>query len=112
MQLRWGKYGRFLGCSGYSECKTILSLEKPVALGVRCPDCKEGNLQEKKSRRGKIFYGCNRYPDCHFATWDRPVAEVCPQCGEPILLEKVTKRDGRVWRCHKKGCTYKVQVAQ
>ena len=112
MQLRWGKYGRFLGCSGYPECKSIRSLEKPVDLGIRCPDCKEGNLQEKKSRRGKIFYGCNRYPDCHFATWDRPVAEVCPQCGEPILLEKVTKRDGKVWRCHKRGCTYKVQVAQ
>ncbi|MCZ6626313.1 MAG: type I DNA topoisomerase [Deltaproteobacteria bacterium] len=112
MQLRWGKYGRFLGCSGYPECKNIRSLEKAVDLGIRCPDCKEGNLQERKSRRGKIFYGCNRYPDCHFATWDRPVAEVCPQCGEAILIEKVTKRDGKVWRCHKRGCTYKVQVAQ
>lgn len=112
MQLRWGKYGRFLGCSGYPECKNIRSLEKAVDLGIRCPECKEGNLKEKKSRRGKIFYGCDRYPDCHFATWDRPVSEVCPQCGEPILLEKVTKRAGRVRRCHKKECSYKVQVEQ
>ncbi len=112
MQLRWGKYGRFLGCSGYPECKNIRSLEKPVELGIRCPQCKEGNLQEKKSRRGKLFYGCDRYPDCHFASWDRPVAEACPQCGEPLLLEKVTKREGRVRRCHKKECGYKVQAVQ
>jgi len=112
MQLRWGKYGRFLGCSGYPECKNIRSLEKPVELGIRCPQCKEGNLHEKKSRRGKLFYGCDRYPDCHFASWDRPVAEACLKCGEPILLEKVTKREGRVRRCHKKECGYKVQAVQ
>lgn len=112
MQVRWGKYGRFLGCSGYPECKSIQPLEKPVDLGILCPDCRKGNLLEKKSRRGKLFFGCNRYPDCHFATWDRPVAEVCPKCGEPILLEKVTKRAGRIRRCHKKECDYKVQVLQ
>ena len=112
MQVRWGKYGRFLGCSGYPECKNIQPLEKPVDLGIRCPECKEGNLREKKSRRGKLFYGCDRYPACHFATWDRPVAEVCPKCGEPVLLEKVTKRAGQVRRCRKKECKYKVQVAQ
>ncbi|MGH7771649.1 MAG: type I DNA topoisomerase [Candidatus Binatia bacterium] len=112
MKIRWGKYGRFLGCSGYPECKNIQPLEKPVDLGILCPDCGEGNLLEKKSRRGKLFFGCNRYPECHFATWDRPVSEVCPQCGEPILLEKVTKRAGRIRRCHKKECNYKVQVSQ
>ncbi|MBI3061347.1 MAG: type I DNA topoisomerase [Deltaproteobacteria bacterium] len=112
MLLRWGKYGRFLGCSGYPECKNIRPLEKPVDLGIRCPQCKEGSLHEKKSRRGKLFYGCARYPDCHFASWDRPVAEACPKCGEPILLEKVTKREGKVRRCHKKECGYKVQVVQ
>lgn len=112
MQLRWGKYGRFLGCSGYPQCKNMRSLEKPVDLGIRCPGCKEGSLQERKSRRGKLFYGCNRYPDCEFATWDRPVAEVCPKCGEPILVEKVTKRAGRVRRCHRRECNYKAQVAQ
>ncbi|MEK7210007.1 MAG: DNA topoisomerase, partial [Candidatus Binatota bacterium] len=112
MQLRWGKYGRFIGCSGYPECKNIRPLEKPVDIGIRCPHCKEGNLHEKKSRRGKIFYACDRYPECRFATWDRPVAETCPNCGEPILVEKVTKRDGKVRRCHKKECGYKIQVAQ
>jgi len=112
MLLRWGKYGKFLGCSGYPECKNIRPLEKPVDLGVKCPECKEGNLKERKSRRGKIFYSCDRYPDCKFATWDRPVAGSCPQCGEPVLVEKVTKRSGHMRYCRKKECGYKVQVAQ
>ncbi|OGQ81416.1 MAG: DNA topoisomerase I [Deltaproteobacteria bacterium RIFCSPLOWO2_12_FULL_60_19] len=112
MMLRWGKYGRFLGCSGYPECKNIRSMDKPVDLGVLCPACKEGNMHEKKSRRGKVFYSCARYPECKFAVWDRPVAEPCPQCGEPILLEKMTKRAGRTRHCHKKECGYKAQVAE
>ena len=112
MLLRWGKYGKFLGCSGYPECKNIRPLEKPVDLGVKCPECKEGNLKERKSRRGKIFYSCDRYPDCKFATWDRPVAGSCPRCGEPVLVEKVTKRSGHMRYCRKKECGYKVQVAQ
>ncbi len=112
MQLRWGKYGRFLGCSGYTVCKTIRPIEKPVDLGIRCPECKKGNILEKKSRRGKLFYGCNRYPDCQFATWDKPVSEACPECGEPVMLEKVTKRAGQVRHCRNKECNYKVQTAQ
>ena len=110
MEIRWGKYGRFLGCSGYPECKNLLPLEKPVDLGIPCPTCGEGRILEKKSRRGKLFYGCDRFPQCRFASWDRPVAEVCPQCQEPILVERVTKRDGRVRRCHKKECGYTVDV--
>jgi len=112
LQVRWGKYGRFLGCSGYPECKNIRSLEKPRDLGIRCPACHEGNLQEKKSRRGKLFYGCDRYPNCNFATWDRPVAEGCPECGAPIVVEKVTKRSGRLRRCYRKECDYRVQIAE
>lgn len=112
MQTRWSKYGQFLGCSGYPECKNVRPLEKPVNLGIRCPECKEGQVLEKKSRRGKLFFGCDRYPECRFAAWDRPVGEACPQCGEPILLEKVTKRAGRVRRCRKEGCDYKVQLGE
>ena len=112
MENRWGKYGRFLGCSGYPECKNIRSLVSPIDLGIRCPECGDGNLLERKSRRGKLFYGCERYPQCRFATWDRPVAGACPKCGESILLEKVTKRAGRVRRCHKEECDYTVQVVE
>ena len=110
MMMRWGKYGRFLGCSGYPECKNIRGLEKPVDTGVQCPECKQGSLQQRKSRRGKLFYSCERYPDCKFAVWDKPVAEACPQCGFPITVEKITKRAGRVRQCHKKECDYKLKL--
>jgi DNA topoisomerase-1 len=112
MQLRWGKYGKFLGCSGYPECKSIRPLEKPVDLGIKCPDCGVGNVKERKSRWGKMFYGCDRYPECKFASWDKPVAGPCPECNEPILVEKVTKRAGRTRRCRKKECGYSIQVAE
>jgi DNA topoisomerase-1 len=112
MVMRWGKYGRFLGCSGYPDCKNVRPLDKPVDLNIQCPRCREGSLLEKKSRRGKIFYGCNRYPECDFASWDRPVAEPCPKCGHSILLEKVTKRSGKVRSCLQAECDYKVQIAE
>ncbi|HSK28452.1 MAG TPA: type I DNA topoisomerase [Candidatus Limnocylindria bacterium] len=112
MLLRWGKFGKFLGCSGYPECKNIQPLEKPVDLGVKCPDCKEGNIKERKSRWGKVFYGCDKYPECKFATWDKPMPTPCPNCDSPILVEKVTKRAGRTHRCYKKECGYSIQVAE
>ncbi|HXG51222.1 MAG TPA: type I DNA topoisomerase [candidate division Zixibacteria bacterium] len=112
MQLRWGKYGKFLGCSGYPECSNIRPLEKPVDLGIKCPECKEGNLKERKSRRGKVFYGCDRYPECKFASWDRPVPGPCPKCGVPILVEKVTKRTGRSRRCYSRECDYSAPAGE
>ncbi len=112
MLLRFGKFGKFLGCSGYPECKNIQPLQKPVDLGVKCPECKEGNIKERKSRWGKIFYGCDKYPDCKFATWDKPMPTPCPDCDSPILVEKVTKRAGRTHRCYKKECGYSIQVAE
>ena len=112
MLMRWGKFGKFLGCSGYPECKNIQPLEKPVDLGVKCPECKEGNLKERKSRWGKVFYGCDKYPECKFASWDKPFSSPCPDCGSPILVEKMTKRSGRSHRCYKKECGYSVQIAE
>jgi DNA topoisomerase I len=112
MLLRWGKFGKFLGCSGYPECKNIQPLEKPADLGIKCPECKEGNLKERKSRWGKFFYGCDRYPECKFASWDKPLPTPCPDCDSPILIEKVTKRAGRTHRCYKKECGYSIQVAE
>jgi DNA topoisomerase I len=112
MLLRWGKFGKFLGCSGYPECKNIQPLEKPADIGVKCPECKEGNLKERKSRWGKVFYGCDQYPECKFASWDKPLPTPCPNCGSPILVEKVTKRSGRTHRCYRKECGYYIQVAE
>ncbi len=110
MLLRWGKFGKFLGCSGYPECKNIQPLEKPVDLGIKCPECKEGNIKERKSRWGKVFYGCDKYPECKFATWDKPMPTPCPNCDSPILVEKVFKRTGKTHRCYKKECGYSIQV--
>jgi DNA topoisomerase-1 len=112
MLLRFGKFGKFLGCSGYPECKNIQPLQKPVDLGIKCPECKEGNIKERKSRWGKVFYGCDKYPECKFASWDKPLPTPCPDCSSPILVEKVTKRAGRTHRCYKKECGYSIQVAE
>jgi DNA topoisomerase-1 len=106
MLVRFGRYGKFLGCSGYPECKTIVPMVKPRRLGIACPDCHEGELLEKRSRRGKVFYSCSRYPACKFASWDRPVDEPCPLCKAAFVVEKTTKRAGTVRRCLKEGCTF------
>ena len=110
MLVRFGRFGKFLGCSGYPECKTIMPMIKPAKLGVACPDCKEGEILEKRSRRGKIFYSCNRYPDCKFASWDKPVPMPCPLCQAPFVVEKTTKRAGTVRRCLKEGCDFQETV--
>jgi DNA topoisomerase-1 len=112
MQVRFGRYGKFLGCSGYPECKNVRSTNRPVPTGIKCPDCKEGEIMEKRSRRGKTFYSCGRYPHCRFATWDRPLAEACPECGAPFVVEKTTRRAGTVRRCLSEGCPYKETVAE
>jgi DNA topoisomerase I len=105
---RRSRFGEFLGCSGYPDCDGIKRLQAdPVKTGVRCPDCKEGEVLERRSRRGKIFFGCDRYPKCKFASWDKPVAHPCPNCGSPYLVEKTTKRLGTRWLCPKKEeCGY------
>ncbi len=112
MLIKSGRYGKFLACSAYPECKNIQPLVKPKALGITCPDCKEGELMEKKSRYGKIFYSCNRYPKCKYALWDQPIDEPCPTCGFPVIVEKVTKRFGTYRKCPKEGCDYKLVLVE
>jgi DNA topoisomerase I len=85
--LRHGRFGEFISCSGYPECKWV----KQNYIGVKCPQCKTGDLAEKKARRGNIFYGCSNYPKCRFTSAYRPIAETCPECGSPYLLEKNLK---------------------
>ena len=102
MVIKRGRFGRFMACSGYPECKS----SKPLSIGVACPTCKVGYLTERRSRRGKVFFGCNRYPDCTFAAWDRPLPESCPKCASPYLLQKYSKRDGPRIACPNKECDY------
>jgi DNA topoisomerase-1 len=110
MQVRFGRFGKFLGCSGYPECKNIQSLHKPVPTGVKCAVCGEGELLERRSRRGKTFFSCSRYPDCTGVAWDRPLAQPCPACGAPFITEKTTKRLGTVRRCIREECGWQAQV--
>ncbi|MDX9788701.1 MAG: type I DNA topoisomerase [Desulfobacterales bacterium] len=115
MVIKSGKYGSFMACSGFPDCKHTVSIgatDQGKTTGVPCPEpgC-TGELTEKKSKRGKLFYGCNRYPDCKFAMWDKPVPEACPQCGAKFLVEKVTKKDGLFLICQTKGCGYKKMIS-
>ncbi len=110
MALRRSRFGVFLGCTGYPECKNIRKTGPPPAppkeTGVSCPECKQGSIQEKKSRRGKIFYSCSRYPDCKFALWNPPVARPCPKCAYPLLTLKTSKRRGTELVCPNETCDY------
>lgn len=93
MEVKKGRYGRFLACTNYPKCKNI----KPCPLGVKCPveGC-DGDVVEKKSRKGRMFYGCSRYPDCKFASWKKPVAKTCPECGCPTVIEE---NNGESYSC-------------
>jgi DNA topoisomerase-1 len=105
-----GRYGKFIGCENYPKCKHIEPLEKPKDMGVDCPQCKAGRLVEKKSRYGKLFYSCNSYPACTYATWDIPINETCPDCAWPVLTLKTTKRRGVEKVCPQKECGYVLQI--
>jgi DNA topoisomerase-1 len=102
--LRHGRFGEFISCSNYPKCDYI----KRETTGVACPrpGCR-GEIVVKKSKRGKIFYGCSEYPKCDAVFWDKPVAEPCPKCNAPFLLEKTTKKEGTVRYCSREDCGYR-----
>jgi DNA topoisomerase-1 len=102
--IKQGRFGEFTACTNYPECKYI----KHKTTGVMCPKDadKGGEVVERKSRRGKIFFGCSNYPDCDFVLWNRPHAEKCPSCGAPYLIEKTTKKHGRRLLCNNEDCDY------
>ncbi|MER3472449.1 MAG: type I DNA topoisomerase [Armatimonadota bacterium] len=102
MVIRWGRYGDYLACTN-PECKAIRPLQEET--DVLCPSCKQGKLVQKRSRRGKVFYGCERYPDCQFVLWDKPTGGVCPKCGSLLVEKRGGKRPVRVV-CSNKECDY------
>jgi DNA topoisomerase-1 len=106
LHIKFGRYGKFIGCSTYPKCKHIEPLEKPADTGVNCPECHKGSLLKRKSRYGKLFYSCSKYPDCKYAVWNEPINEPCPKCAWPLLTIKVTKRKGTEKVCPQKGCGY------
>lgn len=104
---RVGRFGKFISCSGYPECKYTEKLQKPVEkLGVACPKC-GGDLIVKRTKRGKIFYGCTNYPKCDFAEWNRPIAQPCPVCGSLMVL---SGKDTAV--CTNENCKHKMKVEE
>ena len=102
--IKHGRYGEFTACSGYPDCKFI----KQKEVGVPCPkdDC-PGQIVERRSKRGKLFYGCGEYPNCDFTSWYKPLKEPCPQCGYPIIFEKTTKKEGPHLACTEDECDFK-----
>jgi len=107
--IKHGRFGEFTACSNYPNCKYI----KQKEVGVGCPreGC-GGQIVERRSRRGKLFYGCGNYPDCDFTLWYKPVPEPCPECGTPLLIEKTSKRDGPYLACYKEDCKFKRATAE
>ena len=105
--IRRGRYGEFIACSAYPSCKYIKVDETKEntsqSTGVKCPKCHDGDIVEKKTRRGKIFYGCEKYPSCDFALWNKPIDRKCPKC-ESILVVKGKKEEVL---CSNKECDYK-----
>ncbi len=106
MVLKSGRFGRFLACSKYPECKTT----KPISTGIKCPD-DGGDIVERQTKKGKLFFSCGNYPNCKFATWYRPVSKQCPSCGADFLVEKKTKKE-QVLTCLNKGCQYKEELQE
>lgn len=105
MVMKHGRFGEYLKCQA-EGCGASKSFEQKT--GITCPKCNQGEVVAKKSRRGKIFYGCNRYPDCDQAFWNKPIADKCPDC-QSLLTEKVLKK-GTFHACPEKGCGYSKQV--
>ena len=103
MVIKSGRFGKFLACSGYPGWKTT----RELSVGVKCPapGC-DGDLVQKRTRKGRVFYACSRYPKCEYALWDRPVQKACPSCSAPFLVEKVGK-DATTVRCVNADCGYK-----
>jgi len=101
MMIRHGRFGEFTTCSGYPECKYV----KQNFISVKCPECKDGDLVEKRARKGNTFYGCSNYPKCKFTSAGKPIAEKCPSCGSEYLVEKNLKA-GPVIACPNKECDY------
>ncbi|MGE5484302.1 MAG: type I DNA topoisomerase [Ignavibacteriales bacterium] len=108
MVIKRGRFGKFLACPGFPECRNTKPITEPA--GVKCPLCGL-DVVVRKSKKGRRFYGCSGYPQCQFVCWDKPVKEVCPECGA-FLVEKRGKGKGLVYRCSREGCRYSRKPAR
>ncbi len=107
MVIKHGRFGKFLSCSAYPDCKS----SRPLTLEIKCPrkDC-NGEIVQRRTKKRKTFYGCSDYPECDFFSWDRPAGKGCPECGS-FLVEKYSRSRGKYLKCANKECSYSEQVA-
>lgn len=103
MVFKMGRYGKFMACSNFPECRNTKAIVKEI--GVKCPKCSEGNIIERKSKKRRIFYGCDQFPECDFLSWDKPIERPCPKCSK-LLVEKKLKKGIQI-QCTE--CDYKEQ---
>ncbi len=108
---KYGRFGRFLACSRYPECKYTKAINKEIGMTCPKPGC-GGQIIERRSRKGRLFYGCSHYPKCEFVSWDRPLPQACPVCGHAWLVEKYSKKTGKSIQCPAEGCDYKQVLNQ
>ncbi len=109
MIVKGGRFGAFLGCSNYPTCRNT----KPISIGMKCPKCKVGDVIERKTKRKRVFYGCSQYPNCDFASWDKPIDQVCETCGNPYMVVKFTQTRGEFLSCPScKAEVEKVETAE
>jgi len=104
--IKTGRFGEFTACSNYPACKYV----KQKTIGMTCPECGVGEIVERRSKRGRTFYGCNRWPECNWVAWGKPIPERCPECGSSYMIEKWLKA-GPVWQCPNADCKH-TQPAQ
>ena len=102
MVYKLGRYGKFMACSNFPDCRNTKAIMKLI--DVKCPTCKEGEIVERKSKTKRIFYGCNRYPECEFVSWDKPISRPCPKCSA-LLVEKKLKKGVQI-QCTNSDCDY------
>ncbi|MBD8025784.1 type I DNA topoisomerase [Ureibacillus sp. Re31] len=106
MVYKLGRYGKFMACSNFPECRNTKAIMKPI--GVKCPNCDTGEIVERKSKTKRIFYGCNTYPECDFVSWDKPISRPCPKCSA-LLVEKKIKKGIQI---HCTNCDYEEAPTQ
>ncbi len=106
MVIKYGRYGKFLACPGFPECRNTKPLLEEI--GVKCPYC-QGEIVERRSKKGRKFFGCSNYPECNFVSWHKPVEEKCPECGA-YLIEKRSKKYRARLECSNKECSYRRPV--
>jgi DNA topoisomerase-1 len=106
MVIKLGKFGRFLACSGFPECRNAKPLLTKI--GVTCPDCKQGEIVERRTKKGRVFFGCSRYPECSFSAWSKPTGQTCPLCNGVMVL---ADRTGKNAKCQNCGHRERVPVA-